>query len=95
MQLSFEKNVDLVSVLRDSYTFIDMLSDIGGIESILLSTFALLLSVLNHNYFDNYMVQRLYKLSPAKAAGSDEGQPGDLESFKPSKMTNSCDFFVD
>ena len=61
--VSFEMNMDMDLIVRVSYTFIDMLSDIGGIQSIIISTFALILSVLNHNYFDSYMAQKLYKLA--------------------------------
>ena len=39
-----------------------MFSDIGGIQSIIMTTFALILTVLNYNYFDSYMPQKLYKL---------------------------------
>ena len=53
--MSFEMDMDMLKIVRVSYTFIDMLSDIGGIQSIILSTFVLVLSVLNHNYFDSHM----------------------------------------
>ena len=60
--VSFEMNMDLNSLGRDGYNIIDMFSDIGGIQSIIFTTFSLVLSVLNHNYFDSYMAQKLYKL---------------------------------
>lgn len=60
--VSFEMNMDMNSIDRVGYNFIDMLSDIGGIQTIVMTTFALILSILNHNYFDSYMAQRLYKL---------------------------------
>ena len=60
--LSFEVDMDLTSINRNGYYFIEMLSDIGGIQSILLATFTVFLSIVNHNYFDSYMAQRLYKL---------------------------------
>lgn len=44
------------------YTLLDLISDIGGIQSLLFSAFAFLVSVWNYNMFDNYMVSRLYKL---------------------------------
>ena len=62
MMVSVEMNMDLLSVGRVGYNVIDMFSDIGGIQSIIMTTFSLILSVLNHNYFDSYMAQKLYKL---------------------------------
>ena len=62
MMVSVEMNMDLLSVGRVGYNVIDMFSDIGGIQSIIMTTFALILSVLNHNYFDSYMAQKLYKI---------------------------------
>ena len=55
-------NLDQKVVARDGYTFLDLLSDIGGMQSILTSFVAYLMGVWNYNYFDNHMVTRLYKL---------------------------------
>ena len=69
--VSFEMNMDLNSIDRVGYNFIDMLSDIGGIQTIVMTTFALVMSILNHNYFDSYMAQRLYKLDKEKRKRSE------------------------
>ena len=53
--LSFEMNLDLISIGRAGYNIVDMLSDIGGIQSIMLTSFSLILTILNHKYFDSYM----------------------------------------
>ena len=62
MLLSFGMSLDMQSIDRASYNILDMLSDVGGIQSIIFTTFALILSVLNYNYFDSYKAARLYKL---------------------------------
>ena len=62
MLLAFGMSLDMQSIDRVSYNLVDVLSDVGGIQSIILTTFALILSVMNHNYFDSYMAARLYKL---------------------------------
>ena len=62
MLLSFEMDLDMDVINRVGYNVIDMFSDIGGIQSIIMTTFALILTVLNYNYFDSYMAQKLYKL---------------------------------
>ena len=69
--VSFEMNMDANSVERVGYNFVDMLSDIGGIQTIVMTSFALVMSILNHNYFDSYMAQRLYKLDKEKRKGSE------------------------
>ena len=66
MMLSFEINKNLDSIGRQGYNFIDMLSDIGGIQAIIVATFGLVLAILNHNYFDSYMAQKLYKIAKQK-----------------------------
>ena len=49
-------------VARDGYTFLDYLSDIGGMQGMLISLVALIMTIFNHNYFDNWMVTRLYRM---------------------------------
>ena len=39
-----------------------MLSDIGGLSSILITFIVIILATWNHNSFDNFMVSRLYKI---------------------------------
>ena len=43
------------------------MSDIGGMQGMLISTVALILSFWNYKFFDNYMVTRLYKLDKEDA----------------------------
>ena len=59
-------NLDLLFVQRDGYTFIDVLSDIGGIEAILISFITFFLSFWNYKHFDSYMVEHLYKIGSMK-----------------------------
>ena len=48
---------------RSGYTFLDVLSDVGGLESIIISFMAIFLSIINYNNLDNYMVTLLFQLS--------------------------------
>ena len=41
---------------------LDWISDVGGIQGILISVMAMLISFWNYNQFENHMVSRLYKL---------------------------------
>ena len=47
---------------RNTYTFFDFSSDIGGYISINAITFAYLSKIWNFNQFDNFMVSRLFKI---------------------------------
>ena len=60
--LWIEMHLNTIEHKRTWYNFLDFVSDIGGIQSLLLSAFALLVGVWNYNMFENYMVGRLYKL---------------------------------
>ena len=56
MGFSFEFDMDLEVVERIHYTILDMLSDLGGIEALLFSTFGIILGFWNHNNFDNHLL---------------------------------------
>ncbi len=60
--LIIEMNSSTIEYKRQGYNFLDLISDIGGMQSLLFSVFAVLAGVWNYNMFDNYMVSRLYKL---------------------------------
>ena len=61
--LSFEMNPGLYQVIREGYTFMDILSDIGGVEAVLISVISMFLSFWNYKHFDNYMAKHLYKMN--------------------------------
>ena len=48
-------NPDLIVIERTSYTIIDLLSDIGGFQGILVSAIAIVLGILNSNQLENYL----------------------------------------
>ena len=85
-QVSFEMNLDVVRIARDGYTVIDMLSDIGGMEAIIISGITIFLSFWNYKHFDSYMASNLYKL-----AGGD----GNDSYFQIPKFTNIKLYFID
>ena len=55
MAIAVEMNLDQVTLARTGYTPLDVLSDVGGIQSIVMSAMGLLLGFWNYNNFDNYM----------------------------------------
>lgn len=80
--LSIGLDFKLDNYERIYYTFLDMLSDIGGIQAIVVGFLAGVLSAIKHDYFDDYLVTRLYKLAPSSASAQDG------ENFKLDKNCN-------
>ena len=60
---SIQMNLDQILIGRTGYTILDVLSDVGGLQSILISGISLLLSILNHNFLDSYLVSKLFNFS--------------------------------
>lgn len=55
--------MDLTEIsFREGYTLYDWFSDIGGIQSILISIIAIFVSTWNYRYMDNFLVSKLFKL---------------------------------
>ena len=53
-------------ITRTGYTLLDLLSDIGGIQGLLISLFSAVVGFLNKSYFDDQMVAKLYKYQSSK-----------------------------
>lgn len=62
MDITFEMDLNLKVVARDGYTILDWISDIGGIQGILISAIAIIIGYWNYNFFDNFMVSKLYRI---------------------------------
>ena len=54
-------NMDMNLIERSGYTVLDILSDVGGLQGILISGISLILSIFNNNYLENYLVNKLFK----------------------------------
>ena len=63
MDITFERNLDLLVIARAGYTVLDLISDIGGILGILMSAAGTFLFAWGYNSFDNYMVTKLYRVA--------------------------------
>ena len=57
--------MDLTEIQRSGYTVLDILSDVEGIQGILISGFSVFVSIWNYNYLDSYLVSRLFKVAPS------------------------------
>ena len=54
-------SLDQTLIERSGYTVLDLLSDVGGLQGILIYAISLLLSILNHNHLENYMASKLFR----------------------------------
>ena len=52
MEFTVEINSDLLSIERHGYTMIDLLSDVGGVQTIFVTLIGLFLSLWNYEHFD-------------------------------------------
>ena len=67
MEISVEmnqyiNNLDLTVISREGYSIFDLISDIGGMQVMIFSGLAVALTFINYNYFDDYLVTRLFRL---------------------------------
>jgi hypothetical protein len=81
---TIELNRSLVVIQRSGYTVLDLLSDIGGVQSIMVSTFAILVGILNYQHFDTTLASQLFKLRKPNSNNSISA----AEFFKPTKCGN-------
>ena len=90
MDITIEMNRDQVTLGRNVYTSLDVLADIGGIQSILVSGIAIFFSVWNYGHFDNNMTTKLFKIKdePAKTSTSSS-------TIRPSKFFNFAECLFD
>ena len=62
MDITIEMELNQKVVSRAGYTVLDWISDIGGMQGVLISFFAIFIAFWNYNMLDNYLVTRLYKV---------------------------------
>ena len=69
-------NRDAKLLKRKHYTALDWLSDIGGIQGLLWSGISLLLTKLDPNFFDDFMISRAYKYKEPTSRQADSREKG-------------------
>ena len=60
--IQIEVNANLTLIQRSGYHIIDLLSDVGGLQGLLISAISVFLSVWNYKNLDNYLAVKLFKL---------------------------------
>ena len=59
-RIILELNPDMIEITRDVYTFLDLLSDIGGIQGMLIGLVSQFFVYWEYNQLENYMISKLY-----------------------------------
>ena len=54
-------SMDRTLIERHGYTILDLLSDVGGLQSVLISGISALLSILNYNNLNSYLISKLFR----------------------------------
>lgn len=62
MIVSVEINPDKEVVTREIYTWLDLFSDVGGLQGFLLWFIIIIVATANFNYLENFMVSKLFKV---------------------------------
>ena len=78
-------NLSELVVVCDGYKILDFISDIGGMQGMLISAFSLLLMIWNYNNLDNFLLSRLYRLGKTEDASASLA-------FVPEKLSNPGDY---
>ena len=96
MDISFEMNLDQKVIARAGYTSLDYISDIGGMQGMLLSLMAWLIAIWNYNMFNDHLVTRLYKIEKVDADKQIFRNYFDRSEFMfPKKFSNPRDYIRD
>ena len=95
MDVTIEMNLNLGFIQRTSYNVLDVLSDIGGIQSIILTTFSVLMSILNYKHFDSYMASKLYKLkAPSESNNGSSSHSSQPSYIIPTRFCNVGHYLI-
>ena len=61
LSLQFEVSNDAQLMTRSVYTFWQVLSDVGGVNGLLVSFVALIVSITSYQQDENFLASHLYK----------------------------------
>ena len=96
LDITIEMNLNQLVIARDGYTVLDYLSDIGGMQSILITGSAILLTIWNYQHLDNFLVSQLYRLSTNAQKADDFRSKNKRKQYLRALPCQNCiDFFCD
>jgi hypothetical protein len=95
MGIGIDMSLDSTVFERSNYTLLDVLSDVGGLESVIAAVVSFILSILNYNNLDNMMIMQLFSFPAYKSADPNKPKKRGVTNFKPSLCGNLGDYFLD
>ena len=84
--IEIQNDLDLTVLSREVYTIFDMLSDIGGITSAIMTILVFLLNILNYMHFESYMASRVFFIQEEESNSS---------AFEASSCGNIAEYIID
>ena len=90
MALGIDMDLTRSVINRTNYTILDVLSDVGGLESVLASFVSFLLGALNYNNLNSQMISQLFKFPGRGAKGATEQVV-----YKSTMLGNALDYILD
>lgn len=97
MDLSFEMNLSQTVISRQIYSTLELISDIGGIQAILLQFFSIILSVFNYRNLNTFLASKLFKLKKGvnETSLSRSSKFEQSEYFQAPKSSNVRHYIID
>ena len=82
--------------MRKCYSFLDLLSDMGGMIGVLMGFFSSVVGCFNFNNFDNFMISRLFKVKKINAKTNQSNSYFQRAEFiDHSNYRNILEYFID
>ena len=82
--IQIEVNANLTLIQRSGYHIIDLLSDVGGLQGLLISAISVFLSVWNYKNLENYLAVKLFKFENIDSVELDSAKavPSQVQTLK-------------
>ena len=97
MIISFELDPDRTVVQRNIYTILDLLSNIGGFTSILISALSFLIALWNYKNYEYHFLTHFFKKKALKTAANKKfnAHVNNNENFVPKNICNIQEYLLD
>ena len=59
--ITYEFDLNLFQIDRDTYSLLDWLGDIGGFQSALVLLLGIIFGIINYHTFEDHLVAQLYR----------------------------------
>ena len=68
--ISYEFDLNLERIDRETYNLLDLLGDLGGLNEALVFIFGTIYSLINYHNFDDYLVSKLFRPASSRVQAS-------------------------